>query len=560
MKKTNRTFKRFAAITSASLLAACAVMPAVSSAANITITKGDASIPFASHTFEAYQIFKGDLDEKTNTLTNITWGSNINSSVFINNLQFNATDLGISSIADGASAAAVAEVLADITAADNAKLLAKIVNDSLKPVDDAAPATSSNGVIENLATGYYFVKDAENSGTDSGDAKTRFILKVTDDETVEIKTDAPSLVKKIKHNETDEWGDVGDNQIGDTVEYYIATTVPDISDYDTYKYIIRDDMEAGLTYSGVTKIEYQPATAGSTATTLWDGTGTPSNITITAADDSSTVDFVEDFYINFDLKSLNLAAGGTIYTYYSAVLNGGAEVSSGADDDKHNDNTAYLTYSNNPNQSGSGNTHSTNDTEEDTVYDWTYTFDASKVDGSLADKPALAGAKFSLYEGDSETAMSLVSAGTAGGIDYYRIATADDADEDKITVITTSTTEGRLATFRILGLDDDQKYVIKEIATPSAEYNKCPDVVINKLTATYDTVGTDLTALTASITQGTNENANASNSVIIENNKGSVLPGTGGIGTTIFYLGGGAMAAIGGVYLISKRRMKKSEE
>ena len=46
----------------------------------------------------------------------------------------------------------------------------------------------------------------------------------------------------------------------------------------------------------------------------------------------------------------------------------------------------------------------------------------------------------------------------------------------------------------------------------------------------------------------------------VVNNAGTVLPGTGGIGTTIFYLGGGAMAAIGGVYLISKRRMKKSEE
>jgi LPXTG-motif cell wall-anchored protein len=44
------------------------------------------------------------------------------------------------------------------------------------------------------------------------------------------------------------------------------------------------------------------------------------------------------------------------------------------------------------------------------------------------------------------------------------------------------------------------------------------------------------------------------------NNQGSVLPGTGGIGTTIFYLGGGAMAAIGGIYLVSKRRMRKSEE
>ena len=59
MKKTNKTFKRFAAITSASLLAACAVMPAVSSAADIivggfsTSDNNDAS----KHSLVAYQIF-----------------------------------------------------------------------------------------------------------------------------------------------------------------------------------------------------------------------------------------------------------------------------------------------------------------------------------------------------------------------------------------------------------------------------------------------------------------------------------------------------------------------
>ena len=44
MKKTNKTFKRFAAITSASLLAACAVMPAVSFAEARPIDKGSITI------------------------------------------------------------------------------------------------------------------------------------------------------------------------------------------------------------------------------------------------------------------------------------------------------------------------------------------------------------------------------------------------------------------------------------------------------------------------------------------------------------------------------------
>ena len=41
----------------------------------------------------------------------------------------------------------------------------------------------------------------------------------------------------------------------------------------------------------------------------------------------------------------------------------------------------------------------------------------------------------------------------------------------------------------------------------------------------------------------------------IENNKGSVLPSTGGMGTTLFYVVGGILVVGSAVLLISKRRM-----
>ena len=46
----------------------------------------------------------------------------------------------------------------------------------------------------------------------------------------------------------------------------------------------------------------------------------------------------------------------------------------------------------------------------------------------------------------------------------------------------------------------------------------------------------------------------------IENNSGSTLPSTGGMGTTLFYLGGGAMVAVAGIVLIAKKRMNKNAE
>ena len=51
-------------------------------------------------------------------------------------------------------------------------------------------------------------------------------MKVVGNMTATPKGDKPSLDKQIKHNESGEWGVVGDNQIGDTVEFRTITKVP----------------------------------------------------------------------------------------------------------------------------------------------------------------------------------------------------------------------------------------------------------------------------------------------------------------------------------------------
>ena len=48
------------------------------------------------------------------------------------------------------------------------------------------------------------------------------------------------------------------------------------------------------------------------------------------------------------------------------------------------------------------------------------------------------------------------------------------------------------------------------------------------------------------------------NSII--NKSGSALPSTGGIGTTLFYIGGGCMVGLAGIFLITKKRMGKKDE
>ncbi len=562
MKKTNKTFKRFAAITSASLLAACAVAPVAFNAfaegeevKTYTITINDnGNVKAENHTFNAYQIFTGDLSGST--LSNIAWGENVNSADFISDLTSNTTlntITEISALKAGSTPSDVAKALAKIQdQSDNAEILAKIINDNLTGEAIATGSTS----IEGLEAGYYFVKDADNSGEGNGDAKTKFILSVVKDTSVTLKTDAPTLEKKIWHNDTTDpsiivdapqgnsWGDVGDNQIGDKVYYYTKTSVPDMSDYDNYKYIIRDSMCSGLTMGSVTDVVYVNGDVKKSIKESAD---------IKTEDDPTTTSFVETFYVGFDnlIDVIGSAdGGGYIYTYYTATLNENAKVSDKSNSTQFNENKAYLEYSNNPNVSGDGTTgdNETGNTSEDIVYDWTFTTGAYKVDE--ADK-AVPGAAFTLYEGSvaegNEVKLTKITDPAQAGIEAATDTVYYIVDPNGLITQMDDTT-ATVNKFVILGLDDATTYKLSETKVP-AGYNTCPDIDVS-ITAAYDTDGDTLT-LTSN---------GSTNPIEIENKQGSVLPGTGGIGTTIFYLGGGAMAAIGGIYLISKRRMRKSEE
>jgi len=69
--------------------------------------------------------------------------------------------------------------------------------------------------------------------------------------------------------------------------------------------------------------------------------------------------------------------------------------------------------------------------------------------------------------------------------------------------------------------------------------------------------GEGMTALDADPTA--NRGTNGGVSGTIENNKGTQLPSTGGIGTALFYLAGGVMAVGAGVILVTKKRIGKED-
>ena len=105
---------------------------------------------------------------------------------------------------------------------------------------------------------------------------------------------------------------------------------------------------------------------------------------------------------------------------------------------------------------------------------------------------------------------------------------------------TITTTES--GTFTIVGLDAKEYYLTETVAP--AGYNKLADPI--KLVVSRDNVKKDGEVLT-------------NDTLTVTNQSGTLLPGTGGIGTTIFYVIGGLLMAAAAVLLITKKRMNSDK-
>lgn len=499
--------KKFMALLAALTLALTVAVPAFAETTTpktytITINNG-------TGTYAAYQIFKGDLYDKT--LSNIEWGDNV-------------TDEGRTKFGNAADKAKT------ITTEADAKAFAVEV---AKYLTDPAAGTGTDSITVS-GPGYYLIKNTE---VGQGEVFTDYILRVVGDVTVNPKSGKPTLDKQIKHNDDGTWGVVGDNQIGDTVEFRTITTVPIVSGYTQYTYVIHDEMSAGLTSNVRSKDDV--------TIKVNDETVLDKNYYTVTVDEVNTNKFTVTVDVLNAIKDGKMVEGNTLYTYYTGILNENAKVYNDGKQDNKQDNKAYLEYSNNPHGA------TTNKTPVKVVYDWTFKMGVKKVDG--ADGTPLTDAKFVLSKekncdlgaiGDdgqptkTENLISLIKnndgsytvapAGYTGSVVY--VMTAGD--------------------ITINGLDDATVYYLYETKAP-AGYNRLTAAVRFEITATYSDAGDSCTNVTATV----NNDKQPSVSVSVRNNKGSTLPSTGGIGTTIFYVIGGGLMAVAAVLLVTKKRM-----
>ena len=485
------------------------------------------------YVYTAYQVFSGDLSTNTNgdkVLSNIKWGSGVNDTALLSavNTKYSTTLT---------TAAQVAQELADGNI--DAKDFSDLVGANLKGSGTdsvSVQLVNTNGVgahssyeITGLMTGYYFVK---NTTVPAGGTHTDFILDVVGNATVTHKGVVPTVIKKVKDindsvdSSASPWQDSADHDIGDTVEYKLEGTLPsNYADYKDYTYIFHDKLSAGLTYNSNAKVY---VVNGSNSTEITDDA--------TISYDSTKYELTITFD---DLKTITTATidkDSKILVEYTCTLNSNAVIGSAG-----NPNEVYLEFSNNPNQAGGGTTV----TPKDKVTVFTFSLQADKVDENNA---PLTGAGFTLFKAYKLDSNGLLPAGKTEAT-HADLPTAPTGTKwVAVGAELTGTT-----TFTWTGIDDGH-YALLETTTP-AGYNTMDPVEFD-VTTTHDTDSADpqLTALASTLANFT---ASLSTGLIdgdIVNTTGTVLPSTGGIGTTIFTVSGIVLMLGAVILLVSKKR------
>ena len=178
-----KLFKKIAGFILAFAMILAIAMPSVVMAeGNGSIGNGSITITGAKsgHTFEAYQIFAGDLSEDGKSLSNITWGSDV-------------TEAGKTKFGDAQDKARSLEGNRPA-----AVTFANEVSNYLAKPSGTSVEDGGNYKIKDLTPGYYLVKDKDGSVTGQ-DSYTKFILEVVgNDVSAQVKSRVPTSEKKVK--------------------------------------------------------------------------------------------------------------------------------------------------------------------------------------------------------------------------------------------------------------------------------------------------------------------------------------------------------------------------
>ena len=492
------------------------------------------------HSFEAFQIFKGDVEG--NKISNATWGSNItHPDDFLEKLkdapiigaQFQSIDA--TNATDAATVQKVLAVISKWSNSDNDSIaFARFVCKYLYPTADANPthAAIGNHTLHFDDAGYYLIVDTTYfKPGDSYVAYNSFMLTVTQanwNVDVTPKVEKPSVKKEVYDNQDGTSNEAGfgssaDHAINEEFKFKLTATLPasnvHVYDYyDKYTVIFNDTLSEGITFDRLDTVEI---TNGTTSQVI---------------DSNKYTLYEKQPYLTLgidDVKTcasgLNLNDGATITVTYTAHLNDKAFVNTTSGSSTENKNSVQLQYSNNPRNSAYWGF-----TPESEVRVYTYQLNNTKYRDDDTTGNELAGAGFRLYSDKDcteEQEIKLKKNTTDGTYSpYFGAGAGDEMFSDE---------HGQ---FNVKGLDAGT-YYLRETKTPDG-YSACADKKI-VISATHTEYNVALSG-----------ESNLNNKIINKKAGGITLPSTGGIGTTIFYVVGGGLMVAAIVLLVTKKRME----
>lgn len=553
-------------------LAACAAAPvtmnvSAEATANTVSFTGEVKAG-VTHNYSAYKIFNGTVDG--DNLTNISFAKTDGFGAFLAALKADTT-IG-RKFASASTVAEVANVLSGFQdKSADAKAFADFVATHATllaaPVTGVKDSSTGKETIPLDSDGYYVI--IETGATGGNDyARTSYILtqyEAKKGAEIAVKSAAPTVDKQV-HDEIDDaeagavdgWGESADHAINESFQMKLIATIPadeDFAAYKAYKVAFHDTYNKGITFENIASVTVAGKPVADTDYQLAsDTTNRTLDITIndivpaiTAASkklgtDEITVEVIYNVHLNEDAATVN-ASASDLSTSYDNV------------------NGVYLEYSNNPNWNGSGTAapgedtpggdESTGKTPKDYVWVFTYESNNKKVDD--ANKP-LTGAKFQIKNGD--TVIKLVDKGNGEYVVADQSLALSTSEGASPKIVDTMVSTGTDAKFNIKGLDAGT-YTLVETEAPKG-YKVAANTIFH-ISATHSEGKTENNVDTelADVTLATGE-GNSLNHTIIDSSS-SKLPSTGGMGTTLFVLGGGCMAGLAGIYLISKKRAKDAE-